>query len=408
MAATPKTQVLFVNTKTQPPLGADTWIHVQIMRELDRSTNQLDAACAIGTPDHPTPTYRQLKGIADLCVHPVDFGSEQGGTSLAGRATTLLGGVRAVRSLGKLARFVRARRVQIVHTSDRPRDALACVLLARLTGAKCLIHAHSTYGNWMSPVLRWALKRADGLVAISDFVAQSLVDSGHDPARIHVVLNAIDLAGWRPGEGRQAIRQELKIATDTPVLITVCRLYPGKGPEDLVRCLPALREKHPDVVLIVVGEEMIPGYRQHLYQVAQDLGVAESVRIVGFRSDIPDLMAAADVFTMASLAEPFGLVYLEAMAMRLPVVAFASGGTPEVVADDLTGLLSDPGDSRQLTDNLLSLLGDPMRRHHMGIAGRQRVEAFFTTPRMAADVNAVYQRLTSTMDAGTEATLVTV
>jgi glycosyltransferase involved in cell wall biosynthesis len=407
MATSSKTQVLFVNTKTQPPLGADTWVHIQIMRELDRSTNQLRAACAAGTPDLPTPTYRQLTAIADLRVHPVDFGSEQSGNSPVERATTLIGGVRAVRSLARLAFLVRVRRVQIIHTSDRPRDALACVLLARVTGAKCLIHAHSAYAAWMSPVLRWSLKRADGLVAISDYVAQSLVDSGHDPARIQVVLNAIDPAAWRPGEGRQAVRQELSISADAPVVTTVSRLYPGKGPEDLVRCLPALRSKHPDIVLVVVGEEIIPGYKQHLCQVAQDLGVADAIRIVGFRSDIPDMMAAADVFAMASLAEPFGLVYLEAMAMRLPVVAYASGGTPEVVVDGITGLLSDPGDGGQLTANILSLLGNPMRRHQMGAAGRQRVESRFTTPRMAADVDALYKRVTSGPGVDAEPALVT-
>jgi glycosyltransferase involved in cell wall biosynthesis len=407
MVMTPKTQVLFVNTKTQPPLGADTWVHVQIMRDLDRSTNDLTAACAFGTADLPTPTYRQLGSIRDLTVLPVDFGSERPVSSLAGKAGKLLGGMRAVRSLAKLALVVRNRQVQIIHTSDRPRDALACVLLARITGTKCLIHVHSTYGDWMRPVLKWSLRRADGLVAISDFVAQSLIDSGHDEDRVHIVLNGIDPSLWRAGEGREKIRQELGIPAGAPVVISVCRLYPGKGPEDLVRCLPALRAKHPDVVLVVVGEETIYGYRQHLQQVAQDLGVAESLKLVGFRNDIPDLMAAADVFAMASLAEPFGLVYLEAMAVQLPVVAFDSGATPEVVMDGTTGLLSDPGDSRQMTTNLLSLLGDPARRHQMGTAGRRRLEAGFTTARMAADVDALYKQLTSTTDAEAEDQLVT-
>jgi glycosyltransferase involved in cell wall biosynthesis len=275
-------------------------------------------------------------------------------------------------------------------------------MLARLTRAKCLIHSHVTYGTWMSPVLRWSLKRADGLIAISNFVARSLIESGHDPSRIHVVLNAIDPTAWRPGEGREEIRQELGISAGAPVLITVCRLFPGKGPEDLIRCLPALLADHPDVTLVVVGEEMLPGYRQHLCRTAQDLGVADSVRFVGQRSDVPRLMAGADVFAMASRAEPFGLVYLEAMAMRLPVIAFGTGGTPEVVIHGTTGLLSAPEDIEQLTTNILSLLRDPERRQAMGDAGRQRVEALFATPRMAADVDAVYKRLTSRADHGAD------
>jgi glycosyltransferase involved in cell wall biosynthesis len=258
----------------------------------------------------------------------------------------------------------------------------------------------------MSPALRWSLKKADGLIAISQFVARSLVESDHDPQRIHVVLNAIDPAGWQPGEGRTEIREELRIPANAPVLVTVCRLFPEKGPEDLIRCLPALREQHPDVTLVVVGEEMLPGYQHHLDEVARDLGVTGCVRFVGWRNDVPKLMAAADIFAMASREEPFGLVYLEAMAMRLPVVAMDRGGTPEVVLDGVTGLLSEPDNAERLTTNILSLLASSERRRQMGDAGRERVETLFTTSRMAADVDAVYKRMTSCADANSDLSLV--
>ncbi len=103
------------------------------------------------------------------------------------------------------------------------------------------------------------------------------------------------------------------------------------------------------------------------------------------------LMAAADVFAMPSVGEPFGLVYAEAMAMELPVVALDSGGTPEVVQHGTTGLLSAPGNLDALADNLSRLLADPDRRHRMGMNGRHRVETEFTSARMAADVAHVYQ-----------------
>ena len=145
---------------------------------------------------------------------------------------------------------------------------------------------------------------------------------------------------------------------------------------------------------MIVGEEMAAGYRQHLEDLARELGVADGVVFTGQRSDVPRLMAAADVFAMPSLGEPFGLVFLEAMAMQLPVVALDSGGAPEVVEDGVTGFLVEPGDMDGLTSKLLALLEDPKRRQRMGAAGRQRVEAHFTTPRMAADTARVYRRLT--------------
>ena len=392
-----KIRVLFVNTPTLPPLGADTWIHAQIMRHLDRSTVEMWAACPSGAPGTPTPTYQTFSSIPDLRIKPIDFGPELHGKSVPGKIRSLAGSLRVIPSVAGLIRFIRRHDVHLIHTSDRPRDALASVILARLTGAKCIVHVHVGFDDWMSPLLKWSLRHADALIAVSEFVKRTLVDSGHDPARIHVVLNAIDPAAWEPGVGRDEMRRELDLPVDADVVITVCRLFPSKGVEELVRALPALHEQHLDARLIIVGNEMVSGFRQHLVDVATELGVTGSLALTGHRGDIARLMAAGDVFAMPSVGEPFGLVYLEAMAMRLPVVALDSGGTPEVVVDGLTGLLSRPGDTESLHRNLAALLGDPTRRSGMGAAGRKRVEARFMPPRMAADVVMVYKQLISSM-----------
>jgi glycosyltransferase involved in cell wall biosynthesis len=104
-------------------------------------------------------------------------------------------------------------------------------------------------------------------------------------------------------------------------------------------------------------------------------------------------MTAADVYAMPSFGEPFGLVFAEAMAASLPVVAVGNGGTPEVVQHGVTGLLSAPDDDEALAADLLRLLGDPALRDRMGATGRARVEAEFRLERQAADMAAVYDRL---------------
>ena len=388
-------RVLFVHTATLPPLGADTWVHVQIIRDLDRSAYEVHVACATGTRDAPTPTFQALSGIADLHVHPVDFGPELFGRTLAGKARGLFGALRAIPGLARLALFVRRQGVEVIHTSDRPRDALASVLLSRLTGAKCVVHVHVAYGDWMSAMLKWSLKQADGLIAVSEFVSSTLAASGHSTEKIHVVLNAIDPDDWVPGRGRVEARQELGIGQDAPVILTVCRLFPAKGPAELIRALPALRKMYPDLHLLIVGKEMVTGFQHELEDLARQQGVRDSVTFTGRRPDIERLMAAADIYAMPSLGEPFGLVFLEAMAMELPVVALESGGAPEVVEQSTTGLLSQPGDQVGLFDHLLALLGDPSRRRRMGINGRERVQEHFTTSRMASDTALVYEQLTS-------------
>jgi glycosyltransferase involved in cell wall biosynthesis len=110
-------------------------------------------------------------------------------------------------------------------------------------------------------------------------------------------------------------------------------------------------------------------------------------------------MAAADVFAMPSNLEPFGLVYTEAMAMELPVVALANGGTIEVVEHGVDGLLSDPGDAKGLAANLHALLVEPERRSTFGSRGRRRVEQLFTTKTMAAAAADVFEQVATSRPA---------
>jgi glycosyltransferase involved in cell wall biosynthesis len=392
-------RVLSIHTATLAPLGADTWIHAQILAHLDASSHELHAACATGVPGDPTPTYEALHGIGNVTIRPVRFGIEHAPdaapTTLARRWRTAKGLPVAILDFVGLARYIRRHRIQIIHTSDRPRDAAAAVVLGRLTGAKSIVQAHVAYGEWMSPLLKWSLRHADVRIAISSFVAQTLDMAGLDLCRTYIVRNGIDPERWTPLDSTTPTRRDLGVPDGAPVILTACRLFPSKGPAELVRALAAIADRHPDAHLLIVGKELVPGYADTLAKLASEMGVAERVKILGHRTDMQRLMAAADVFAMPSVGEPFGLVYAEAMAMERPVVALDSGGTPEVVRHGTTGLLSPPGDLTALADNLARLLSDPDRCRRLGVNGRRRVEAEFTADRMARDVASVYQAVLS-------------
>jgi glycosyltransferase involved in cell wall biosynthesis len=394
----PKIGVLFVNTATLPPLGADTWVHVQIMRRLDRASHVVHTACAPGSPGRPTPTYRALESVSDLHVVPVDLGPELAGrTSPIDKARGVWETLPALISLARLARYIRRHDIQIIHASDRPRDAFASNVLARLTGAKCIVHVHVGYDTWMTRLRRWSLKRADALIAISDFVKGSLVSSGHRHRTTHVVLNAIDVDDWHPGIGRNETRRELGLPETAPVLVTVCRLFAAKGLEELIQALAMIREEQPEVRLLIVGDDgpLRGTYERALASLVHELGLDDHVVFTGRRSDVARLMAAADVYAMPSVDEPFGLVFLEAMAMERPVVALDNGGTPEVVEHGRSGLLSSPGDIEGFAANVLLLLREPELREQMGRFGRRRVEERFTIDRMARDTASVYRLVAS-------------
>jgi glycosyltransferase involved in cell wall biosynthesis len=392
-----KTRVLFVNSPTRAPLGADTWIHALIMRYLDRARFEVHAACAAGRPGRPTPTHEALTAIPDLHLRRLDFGPELFNLSLAGKVRAAAATLPALASVADLALYVRRRRIRVIHTSDRPRDAAASVLLARLTGAKCVIHVHVGYGTWMSPMLRRALAHADALIGVSRFVATSLVSGGYVPGRTHAVPNAIDLAAWDHDIDPRPVRSELGVPPSAPVVVSVGRLFEGKGQPALIRAMALVSRELPGVRLVVVGEDYPAGsgFSTKLRALARDLGLSDRVLFTGHRRDVARLLAAADVYAMPSWEEPFGLVYLEAMAMKRPVVALRNGGTPEVVEHGSSGLLATPRDEGELAAHLLTLLRDPALRTRMGEHGRRRVEAYFTPGRMAGDVAGVYASLLS-------------
>jgi glycosyltransferase involved in cell wall biosynthesis len=158
-----------------------------------------------------------------------------------------------------------------------------------------------------------------------------------------------------------------------------------------------LKQAVPEFKLLIVGDDdprAHPGrssYSAELKAQARDLGLADHVIFTGYRSDVPQLMAACDIYSMPSFEEPFGMVFLEAMAMKKPVIALNNGGSREIVDHGHTGLLSPPQDIGQLATNIRTLVENPMLRKKMGESGRKKVEQEFTPTHMSAEVLKVYK-----------------
>jgi glycosyltransferase involved in cell wall biosynthesis len=324
----------------------------------------------------------------------VDLGQEVAGGNWSSKVRAVLSLVPAAWGVVKLAAYVRREKIEVLHTTDRPRDAVVCVLLARVMPVRSVVHVHVGFNtDWMRRSLQWAIRNADAVVAISSFVADTLAEAGWERSDVDVVLNGIDVDAWTPRLGRDSLRQALGVEGATPVVLTACRLFRAKGVSELVQAVHDLSDDVPDLVLLVAGREMEPGYADELAAQARTWGIEERVRLLGQRDDVAALMAAADVFAMPSDLEPFGLVFAEAGAMELPVVALRNGGTVEVVEDEVTGLLSEPGDRVALAENLRTVVLDGDRRALLGANGRRRVSSRFTTRLMAESTASVLRRV---------------
>ena len=390
-----KTGVLFISSAEDP--GADTFIHTLIMRSLDRKRFDVHVAYSAGKPAARSAAHEVLTGIPDLHLTAANFGPSLTASNGVGRIAHIARSLMALPELLALAQYVRRHRITLLHATDRPRDAVACAVLGRLSGARSIIHAHVKCAEWIGRPVRTAMHHVDALIGVSEFVAQSLVDSGYSRDRTHAVLNAIDLPAWDYRAAASTVRHELGIPHAAPVIVSAARLFRGKGQDDVIRAMPELRREFPTLRLLVVGRDdlqaMPTSFMAELKSLVRELGVSEHVMFTGQRSDMPAVMAAADVFALPSFEEPFGLVFAEAMAMKKPVVAVNNGGTPEVVDHGKSGLLSEPGNQEELTANLRLLLRDGVLRARMGEFGRQRVESRFHAGRVAADVAALYDRV---------------
>ncbi|MCU1504872.1 MAG: putative glycosyl transferase [Ilumatobacteraceae bacterium] len=381
--------------------GADAQVHASVARRLPEHGFEVAVACNTGPPQGTSASAAVFSAIPHVRLRPTTFGPEVADRRPRALArTVLIGGFGAIVSAIRLSADVRRRNIDIVHCTEKARETIFAYVVARVTGARLVVHLHVKADPWFSAPTKWVMHRADRLIAISQFVATSAIEMGYDPARVAVALNGMapqdELASLHRSD-RESVRDELGVPATTFVVSIVARLNGFKGHRQLFEAMAIVIGARQDIVLLVIGADGTAGIdgpvALELRQLADELGIATAVRFLGFRSDAHRLIHASDVFAMPSPGEPFGLVFIEAMAAGIPVVGIADGGTVEVVDHGVTGLLSPYLDIDALACNVQLLLDDAGLRERMGAAGRRRVETEFTADRMTADIAAIYRSL---------------
>ena len=239
-------------------------------------------------------------------------------------------------------------------------------------------------------------------IVLSDHVGRFIEEHGRVPlgcqTRIYYGIDRTEFeaAAAMPAQEREALRAEFGFRQQDVVFVCVARFAPQKAHEVLIRAHAQARKVAPVRLLLVGGDPFGDGV-DLARQVAEAEGVLAdgSCVFAGIRRDVPRLMAASDVFAMASRWEGLGLVFLEAMAAGLPVLSTDVSAIPEVVADGVTGRLVPPDDPGALAEAMVALAQDATTRSRMGAAGRQRVAGEFNLDRMVDETLAVYAGLIS-------------
>ncbi len=239
---------------------------------------------------------------------------------------------------------------------------------------------------------RYQLDCPDLVFAVSHHIRQSLECAGVAKNRLRTIYSGLEMSGVPNQEIGIKIRGQLGIPASAPVLGTVANVFPHKGYEVVLRALPKIVAQVPEVQYVIVGAGN-RAYEQRLRSLVHELELSNRVHFAGFQQFVYPWLAALDIYVHPAHLEAFGIAVLEAMAMRKPVVATATGGIPEIVRDGETGVLVPPGDADALARAVVNLLADSPRRVAFGQAGRDRLASCFTVDAMMSQLTAVYDTL---------------
>ncbi|MCB0208240.1 MAG: glycosyltransferase [Anaerolineae bacterium] len=295
------------------------------------------------------------------------------------------------RGVREVASIIRREQIDLVHVNLVIWGQLAGLL----TGVPTIPHVRSEldwpdiprlayWGNFATH--RWFKV----VIAVSEAVKSQVVQRWHvRPENIQVVHSGIDLERFNPDsfQDLEELRQTLAIQPEEKIVIRVANARAAKGLEHFVELAALVCKQRSDTRFMLVGDgDLLPQLKAQ----AQVHNLGKRLLFLGRRSDVPQLLALADVFVSTSLKEASPGSMKEAMAMHLPVVATAVGGHPEIVADGHSGCLTPPGDLEAMAEQVIWLLDHPTEAATMGNRGRTIVAAKFTNRHMVSGVEQAY------------------
>ncbi len=376
------TKVLFVSHTLDSAAGGAERVLLDILKRIDREA--FEVGIAVGRDATGVPVeFKQLGiPIEVLAMLPMD--------APRGLAGALKVGSRLLSLATSLFFILRRDRPDMIHVNSI--FALHFALPAcLLTGTKLIYHEHglpeSRKGSIWSIAYRQLIQRVTHTAAITDAVRAEVIGSGVPAERVTTVHNGID-----PGEGRAASEVSVTAASRSSFsIVQIANFLDWKGQDTLLQALPRLRAKVPEARVTFYGKSKDLEYEARLREIIAALDLSECVEFGGFRDDLPDILPTYDCLVLASKAEPFGLVLLEAMRAGIPIVATNSGGAPEIVSNEENGLLFEPEDSDGLADALARIALDSAFSADLVKEGHRVMRTSFSFAQQVEKLEAIFR-----------------
>lgn len=344
-----------------------------------------------------------LIGALDDFEQRVAVLRNHGGPQVSFRAPTdLLGanggrGPLSMPALKVLRRIIHDWKPEIVQAHGG--EPLKYVMASRAASGAAVVYRRIGSAHLFAdrPIVRFAyaqlIRRATVTVAVAEAVRQDTIRAFRvDPSRVITIPNAVDGARMLPAGSREQTRAQLSIDPSARVILSLGALTWEKDPVGLLDVAERAMRGRPDVRMLLAGDGPL---RPEVESTIVARNLHGRVLVLGSRTDVPDLLHAADVALLASATEGMPAVLIEAGMAGVPVVSYDQGGISEVVVDGATGLLAQPGDDDSLARRLGALLDDDELRSRMGRAARDRCVADFEVDVVAHRYRALYEEVGS-------------
>jgi glycosyltransferase involved in cell wall biosynthesis len=384
-------RLLFLNTRDQ--CGADVAVHLTLMKNFASDEVEVFVISNSEAADAEDMRVR-LAEMPHVASTFLPLGKPAATLSRRNKLGKALAYGPSAVSLARAAAFIRRHRIQVIHASDRPRDASYVSLLGMLTGAISVVHMHAPVSDLTRPTL-WGMRNATAIFAVSDSIRVDLIGLGLKADKIYTVHNAVDADYFDPDkklESRPSIREQFGIPSDALIAGIAARMNPWKGQRELIGAVSRLRETLPNLHVMILGAD-VPEIRQDFEQRARVGGIADRVHFGGYQNDIRPFLHEFDLFVHPSYGEPFGLSIVEAMAMRKPVIACGTGGVPEIITHGRDGWLVEERSAEAVATAIATLLNDGELCRQMGVRARETVRDRFTPRQQSTAVTQRYASL---------------
>lgn len=295
-----------------------------------------------------------------------------------------------VPSAHELERFVRGRRIDVVHAHMARDYSLASYASRRNRQTKFIATRHVLFQ--LNRLHRHTLARASRVIAVSSAVAKELRRIVNE-SQIALIPNGIDVERFeraRAGFDRAQFLRRMGLPGECLLVGSVGELRTLKRHDDFIRGAAKIVSRFPETHFVLAGVDTTGDVRKQLEKLVVELGLKDCFHFLGWVDDAESLLCGMDVFVSASETESFGLAMAEAMAAGTPVVATRTEGAQEVVEDQKTGLLVPIGDVDRIAEAVASLLANAERRHTMGAHANEAANTRFSLNRMVDEIEKIY------------------